>query len=219
MSKTGVSCRRLCSSRCAILVFVFSWPENHNVHHRTSTESIFQSMCDIGFCNLLARKSQRASSHIDRLDVRYRSSRCAISFQSMCDIGLCILLARKSQHASSRIDRLDVRYLAFVFSWPENHNVHHRTSTDSICQSMCDIGLCILLARKSTCIIAHRPTRFASRCAISVFVISWPENHNMHHRTSTDSILQSMCDIGFCILLARNHNMYHRASTDSMCDT
>ena len=36
----------------------------------------------------------------------------------------------------------------------------------------------------TTCIIAHRPTR----CAISGFVFSWPENHNMHHRTSTDSI-------------------------------
>jgi len=66
---------------------VFSWPENHNMHHRTSTDPIRQSMCDIGFCILLARKSQHASTDSIR--------------QSMCDIVFCILLAKKSQHAST----------------------------------------------------------------------------------------------------------------------
>jgi hypothetical protein len=28
---------RVDTSRCAISVFVFSWPENHNMHHRTSS--------------------------------------------------------------------------------------------------------------------------------------------------------------------------------------
>jgi len=47
--------------------------------------------------------------------------------------------------------------------------------------SRCVIFYFYLLARKiTTCIIAHRPFRLASRCAIS--------GCNMHHRTSTDSI-------------------------------
>ena len=107
-------------------------------------------MCDNCFCILLARKSQHTSSHIDRVDsdstpvdVRYlflyslgqKSTTCIIihrtcqkittciiahrpsRHQSMCDIWFCILLARKSQHASSHM--------------PENHNMHHRTSTES----------------------------------------------------------------------------------------
>ena len=90
--------------------------------------------------------------------------------------------------------------ICFVSIGPKNHNMHHRTSTDfdlpvdvrylfciywlekittciiahrpiSICQSMCDIGLC-LLARKITRILAHRPI----------------------------SIRPSMCDIGFVSL-------------------
>jgi len=77
------------------MCFVFSWPENHNMHHRTSTESMHRSMCDMHFCILLARKSQRASSHIESL-----SSTDSIHL-SMCDMCFCILLARKSQHASS----------------------------------------------------------------------------------------------------------------------
>ena len=62
-------------------------------------------------------------------------------------------------------------------SWPENHHMHHRTSTDSIRQSTCDIWCCI----------------------------SWPENHNMHHRTSTDSIFTCRCAIsGFVSLGQKN---------------
>ena len=58
----------------------------------------------------------------------------------------------------------------------------------------------------TTCIIAHRVIVHrdgTSRCAISVFVFSWPENHNMPHRTSSHrhrpSRHQSMCDICSCI--------------------
>jgi len=69
------------------------------------------------FCSLLG--SQHASSHIDR----------AI---------FCSLLG--SQHASSHIDRVDspvdVRYPVLYSLGQKNHNMHHRTSTDSIRQSM-----------------------------------------------------------------------------------
>ena len=73
---------------------------------------------------------------VDTVDVRYL---------------FLYLLARKSQHASSHIDRVDspvdVRYL-FLY----------------------------LLARKiTTCIIAHRPIRFASQMYDIWFCISWPE--------------------------------------------
>jgi len=81
------------------------------MQHRTSTDSIRQSMCDIWFCNAWPEKSQHAASHIDRfdlpVDVRYL---------------VLYLLARKSQHAASHIDRfdspVDVRYLVCI-SWPE----------------------------------------------------------------------------------------------------
>ncbi len=57
-------------------------------------------------------------------------------------ISALYLLARTSQDASSHIDRVDssvdVRYL-FCISWPENHKMHHRTSTESIRQSACDV--------------------------------------------------------------------------------
>jgi len=43
-----------------------------------------------------------------------------------------------------------------------------------------------------------------------LFCISWPANHNMHHRASTDSA----CDIGFLFSWPDN-NMHHRTTTDS----
>ena len=132
--------------------------KNHNMHHRTSTDSIRQSMNDICFVSL-GQKNH---------NMHHRTSTDSIP--------------------------VDVRCLP-LYSLGQNHNMHHRTSTDSIHQSMCDVCLCILLARKSqhasshidrldspvdvryrvlyslgqkitTCIIAHRPTRFTSRCAI-----------------------------------------------------
>ena len=108
--------------------------------------------------------------------------------------------------------------------------MHHRTSTDATHLSRCDNVPLYLLARKSqrasshitTCIIAHRPMRFTSRCAICTFVSLGQKNHNMHHRTSTDAIRQSMCDMYLCISWPENHNMHHRTSTESirqsMCD-
>ena len=54
--------------------FCISWPENHNMHPRASTDSNHQSMCDIWCCISWPEKSQQASS-IDRfeppVDVRY----------------------------------------------------------------------------------------------------------------------------------------------------
>ena len=121
-----------------------------------------------------------------------------------------------------------------VFSWSSlsrglwNRAIYARY-TDSLGQKI------------TTCIIAHRPIRFTSRCAISgfvslgqnesqewshidrfdspvevrylIFAFSWPENHNMHHRTSTDSIHQSMCDIWVLYLLAKTNHKNDRTST------
>jgi hypothetical protein len=160
------------ASRCAISGFV-------SLGQKVTTCIIapramrFDSPVDVRyrFLYLLARKSQHASSHIDR---------CDAILQSMCDIWFCpvlyLLAKKKSQRASSHIDQCD-----------------------SIRQSMCDIGFCISCPEKITCIIAHRPMRFASRCAISGFVSLGHKNHNMHHRTSPDAVRQSMCDIWFCI--------------------
>ena len=87
-----------------------------------------------------------------------------IRFASRCAISAFVSIGqKKSQHASSHINRfdspVDVRY-----------------------------RLLYLLAIKITRIIAHRPIRFASRCAISGFVSIGQKNHNIHHRTSTESI-------------------------------
>jgi len=186
----------------------------HGSQHASSHIDRFDSPVDMRYLFLYSleswpEKSQHASSHIDRcdspVDVRYlilyslgqknhnmhrRTSTDSIRL-SMCDICFCILLARKVTTCISHIDRcdspVDVRYLVLYSLGQKNHNMHHRTSTDAIRPSMCDICFCILLARKvTTCIIAHRPIRFARRCAISAFVFSWPENHE-NDRTSTDS--------------------------------
>jgi len=80
---------------------------------------------------LLARRTQDASSHLDRFDSPV-DVRCLV----LCE-------ARRTQDASSHLDRfdspVDVRYLIWCDSWPEEHKWHHRTSTDSIRQSMCDV--------------------------------------------------------------------------------
>ena len=71
---------------------------------------------------------------------------------------------------------------------------------------MCDICFCILLARKITN-MHHRTSSHrrpidrvdTSRCAISVFVFSWPENHNkthIAHRPIPNG--WSMCDVFCC---------------------
>jgi len=98
--------------------------ENHNMHHRTSIDSIIQSMCDICFVSLGQRKSQHASSHIDRfdspVDVRYLFlyllARKTTNSSQIDPIRITIdvrylflyLLARKSQHASSHIDPIRI---------------------------------------------------------------------------------------------------------------
>jgi len=209
---------------------------------------------DICRCILLARKSQHASSHIDRtdssVDVRYlplyllarkittciiahRSSRfarrgaitdfsillarkitqCIIAhrpkrFVSRCAISAVVSRPRnprfKDAHTGTK-RRFEVKrnnresgisgtgciYL------PENHNIHHRTSTDSIRPSRCDICRCIILARKiTTCIIARRPIRFDSPVEVRYLPLYsfGQKNHNMHHRTSTETIRPSRCD-------------------------
>jgi len=96
-------------------------------------------------------------------------------------------------------------------------------------RSMCDIWLCISWPKQITIILAHRPIRLASRCAISGFVslgknksrefshidrfdspvdvryLVWyllAKTNHENSRTSTDSTRQSMCDI-WLFLLAR----------------
>jgi hypothetical protein len=122
---------------------------------RCDTCALYQSMCDIWLCILLAINSQHASSRIDRF-----AGRCVIS-------GL--YLARKSQHASSsHIDRfdspVDVRY------W-----------------------VLFVLARKiTTCIIAHRPFRFASRC-VFLYLLVRKRQHASTHIDRFDSPNHQPC--------------------------
>jgi len=95
------------------------------------------------------------------------------STDSPVDVCFCISWPRKSQRVSSaHIDRFASRCATSVlYSLGQKiHNMHHpRTSTDS----HVDVRYPVLysLGQKiTTCIIAHRPMRFATRCAISGFV-------------------------------------------------
>jgi hypothetical protein len=164
-------------------------------------------MCDSCFCILLARKSQHASSHIDRVD----TSRCAIAF--FVSLGQKITTCIIEHRVIDRVDISRHAISAFVFSWPEKHNLHHRTSTES---TLVDVRYLLLYSlgqenhnmhhrtstestpvfaiadfvfswpRKSQHASSHIDRVDTSRCAIAAFVFSWPENHNMHHRTSTE---------------------------------
>ncbi len=75
----------------------------------------------------------------------------------------------------------------FLYSLGQNITTRIIAHRPSRHQSMCDICFVFYWPEITTCIIAHRPSRHQCRCAIAVFVLSWPENHNMHHRTSTES--------------------------------
>jgi len=66
--------------------------------------------------------------------------------------------------------------ICFCISWPEKQQIHRTTLPDSNHQSMCDICFCISWQEKiTTCIIAHRPdSNHQSMCDIC-FCISWQE--------------------------------------------
>ena len=175
--------------------------KNHNMHHRTSTESIRRSRFDICFVSLGQKKS-REFSHIDRFDSPGRGA-----------ISAFVSLGQKNHnmhhHASIPI-RFASRFpiSGCVYLGQKNHNMHHRTSIPIRFPSRCAISGCVYLGQKiTTCIIAHRRIRFAwSRCdiclciywpkksqdspgrgATSAFVSLGQKNHSMHHRTSADS--------------------------------
>ena len=137
------------------------------------------SMCDIRVY-FLARKNHKM--HIAHL-ARFRSvGRCPCGKQHFREIAtpdwVRTLRTCKQTHACAR----------FV-NWLTKSGV-------AISRKCC-------FPHGTTCIIAHRPIRFARRCAIFCFVSLGQKNHNMHHRTSTDSIRPSMCDILVLYLLAR----------------
>ena len=145
-----------------------------------------------------------------------------IRFASRCAISALYLLARKittcsiAHRLASRIGRCAIA--GFVSLGQKNHNMHHRTSTDSIRQSMCDICFvslgqkittciiahrpvrfqsmcdvcfCIYCQKITTCIIAHRPIRLASRCAMSAFVS--PAKKSQHASSHIDRFDSSRC--------------------------
>jgi len=83
------------------------------------------------------------------------------------------------------------------FSGQEIQTQIYRTSTESIRQSMCDDTSCHFLAKRDKVDIAHRPSRFVSRCAMHILSFSGQERQG-RYRTSTESIRQSMCDDACC---------------------
>jgi hypothetical protein len=201
-------------------VFVFSWPENHNMHHRTSTDSFFACRCSIA-----AFAFSWPENH-NRHHRRFTES-------TPVHVRYLFLHSLGQKITTSHIDRVDsdstpveVRYL-LLYSIGQKVTTCIIEYLPSRHQSMCDICFCILVDTKSQHASSHNDRVYATRCAISVFVISWPESHN---HTTTESMPvdvrylflyslglkittciiaylpsrhHSMCDGCFCILLAR----------------
>ena len=167
-------------SMCDIC-FCISWPEKSQHQHASSHIDGRIDSVDVRYllCISWSEKSQHASSHIDRfdspVDVRYL---------------FCISWPEKS-HASSHISRRQLTpvfwhkpafsrfYQIFqqrlvVHSFWENREKAGLSKTRVSCRRLSHIDrfdspvdvrylLLYLLARKiTTCIIAHRPIRFAS---------------------------------------------------------
>ncbi len=154
--------------RCEIPAFVSLGPKNHNMHHRTSTDFDLPlklpAMCDICFVYIGSKKSQHASSHIDRF-----------RFASRCAISVLYILARKNHNmhhrTSSRKWRLSNKWGGVACAW--------------FGWSMCDIRLCISWPEKAQdAYRTSRPIRFGwSMCDIRL-CISWPEKAQDADRTS-----------------------------------
>jgi len=61
--------------------------------------------------------------------------------------------------------------ICFCISWPEiSQRASSHCATDSIHRSMCDICFVFLGQKHITIILAHRPIRFTGRCAICAFM-------------------------------------------------
>jgi len=188
--------------RCRLLYLLASKITTCIIAHRPTR------MCDIGFI-LSARKSQHASSRVDRLDspvdVRYR-----VLYSLGQKITTCIIAHRPGVCNSSPF--LDNLYLErFVKSvnhkyrliCTPNEDFGNRNRRSGVsfrgtfrgCEysiwetsprkvprkdTRCSICAFVSLGQKiTTCIITHRPTRFAGRCAISGFVFNcMPPKHS-----------------------------------------
>jgi len=126
--------------------------KTNHMHHRTSTESIRQSMSDIWFCISWSIKSQHAASHIDWwADVCHSSPFCGQSpFRTI----------RQLIHPAFVVDVFDE-----LFEMEIVHKIG-RSGTRLLVSRIgrCAISGFVSLGQKTTtCSIAHRPIRFASR--------------------------------------------------------
>ena len=158
------------------------------------------SMCDSCFCILLARKSQHASSHIDRVD----TSRCQPSAtHPLFD-----------KPAFSRFSQLfQPRIVVHLFG---------KIVKSQVCQKMgmsCR-RLVVTLGHKITRRMSHTPTdsRTVGRCTICAFVTLGQKTHKMHiSHTPTDSRTVGPCTIcSFVALGQKNHKMHiSHTPTDS----
>jgi len=182
-----------------------SWPEKSQDAYRTSLQMPFGwSMCDIRFCISWPEKSQDA----------YRTPRPILFGWAMCDIRFCISWPEKVQdvYRTSRSmpfgwSMCDIRP---CISWPEKSRCISHISPDAFRLVDVRYSVLYLLARKSQHASSHID-RFDSPVDVRYRVLYRlaKTNHNMHHRTSTDSSRLAMCDIGFCISWPENHNATH----------
>jgi len=96
-------------------------------------------------------------------------------------------------------------------TFPRNTHAGFCKDFTTVSYTKWDVGFVHLLTKS-----AHRPIRFAGRCAISGFVSLGQKNHNMHHRTSTDSIRRSRCLTELvCTKITASDHM-HRIASDHM---
>ena len=145
-----------------------SWPEEHKRNHRTSTDSIRLAMCDVWCCVTLGQKNTRCI--IALRPIRF-ASRGAISvYGSQTKI-----LERRTRFRWVVLEALFITFspnIALSSMKSASKTTHRnlfRRSKIFVWGAYCFV---VPLGQKNTRgIIAHRPNRFACRCAISVLLV------------------------------------------------
>ena len=156
---------RVDTSRCAISSFVFSWPTNHNMHHRTSS--------------IVATKNCAISGPLLNEDHHHTwvlefGQNISIYFESFRFGGMKLIACPNSS--------THVWWWSSLSRGPEIAQFFCRY------YARCAISVFVFYCPdKSQHASSHIDRVDTSRCAIAVSVFSWPENHNMHHRTSAES--------------------------------
>jgi len=249
VQKKRTSCRRLYKtdiahrpnrfvSRCAMMHLVIFWPRDTK-NQPSATSPLF-------FDNLHLGKFARSVNHQSRLTLlanfpkwrlskkrglvadgckknRYRTSTESIR-QSMCDDESCDFLAKrykKTDIANRLVNRIGrCAMMHVVIFWPKDTKKRYRKSTGESNRSMCDDACCDFLAKRYKTHIAHRPSRFVSRCAMMHVVISGQEIQKQisHIDWRIESVDVRWCILWFFWPSDTKADIAHRLANRSMCD-